>query len=54
MAALSTRLTTNPGTSAHVIGVLRIACAKLTAVAVVSAEVSSPSTTSISRMTAAG
>ena len=48
------RLTTKPGTSAHVIGILRIVCAKATAACSVSADVSSPSTTSIRRMTDAG
>ena len=48
------RLTTKPGTSAQVIGCLRIAWAKLTAAPTVSAEVSSPSTISISGMTEAG
>ena len=53
-AEFRTRLTTKPGTSAHVIGILRIACAKATAACRVSAAVSSPSTTSIRRMTDAG
>ena len=52
--ALRMRLTTKPGTSAQVIGCLRIAWAKLTAAPTVSAEVSSPSTISISGMTEAG
>ena len=52
--ALRMRLTTNPGTSAQVIGCLRIACANVTAAVVVSAEVSSPSTISISGITEAG
>ena len=51
---LSTRLTTKPGTSAQVIGCLRIAWAKVIAAATVSAEVSSPSTISISGITEAG
>ncbi len=42
------RLTTNPGTSTQVIGCLRIACAKVSVAVTVSAEVSSPSTISIS------
>ena len=54
MPALRMRLTTKPGTSAQVIGCLRIAWAKLTAAPTVSAEVSSPSTISISGMTEAG
>ena len=48
------RLTTKPGTSAHVIGCFLIACAKLTAACSVSAEVSSPSMISISGMIDAG
>ena len=48
------RLTTNPGASPQRIGVLRIAWAKLTAPCTVSGEVSSPSITSISRITDAG
>ena len=48
------RLTTKPGTSAQVIGCLRIAWAKVTAAVTVSAEVSSPSTISISGMIEAG
>ena len=48
------RLTTKPGTSTHVIGCLRIACANVIAAATVSAEVSSPSTISISGMIDAG
>ena len=48
------RLTTKPGTSAQVIGCLRIACANVTAAVTVSAEVSSPSTISISGMIEAG
>ena len=48
------RLTTKPGTSAHVIGCLRIAWANVTAVVVLSAEVSSPSTISIRGITEAG
>ena len=54
MPALRIRLTTKPGTSPQVIGCLRIAWAKLTATPTVSAEVSSPSTTSISGMIEAG
>jgi hypothetical protein len=52
--ALRMRLTTNPGTSAQVIGFLRIAWAKVTAACIVSAEVSSPRMTSMSGMTEAG
>ncbi len=48
------RLTTNPGTSAQVIGCLRIAWAKLTAAWTVSPELSSPSTISSSGITDAG
>ena len=48
------RLTTNPGTSAHVIGILRIVWAKAMAADSVSAAVSSPSMTSTRRMTDAG
>ena len=48
------RLTTKPGTSAQVMGCLRIACAKVTAAVSVSGEVSSPSTISISGMIEAG
>jgi hypothetical protein len=48
------RLTTNPGTSAHRTAVLRTAWAKLAADWSVSSEVSSPSMTSISRITEAG
>ena len=51
---LRIRFTTKPGTSAHVIGCLRIACANTTAAVTVSAEVSSPSTISISGMIEAG
>ena len=54
MPELRIRLTTKPGTSAQVIGCLRIAWAKLTATPTVSADVSSPSTISISGMTEAG
>jgi hypothetical protein len=54
MAELSTRLTTKPGTSAQVMGVLRIVWAKLTTACSVSGPVSSPSMISTSRMTAAG
>ena len=48
------RLTTKPGTSAQVIGCLRIVCAKVIAALTVSAEVSSPSTISISGIIDAG
>ena len=48
------RLTTKPGHSAARIGTLRICCAKVMAACTVSADVSSPSTTSISRITLAG
>ena len=48
------RFTTKPGTSPQRIGILRICCAKLIVVWTVSSEVSSPSTTSISRITEAG
>ncbi len=48
------RLTTKPGASPQRIGALRIAWAKLIAACAVSGEVSSPSITSISRMTEAG
>ena len=48
------RLTTNPGTSAQVIGCLRIDCANVTAAVTVSAEVSSPSTISIKGISEAG
>ena len=48
------RLTTKPGTSAQVIGCLRIAWANVSAAVTVSAEVSSPSTISISGITEAG
>ena len=51
---LRMRLTTNPGTSSHTIGCLRIAWAKLTAAVIVSASVSSPSTISTSGSTEAG
>ncbi len=54
MPELRIRLTTNPGTSMHVIGCLRIAWANVTAAVTVSAEVSSPSTISISGMIDAG
>ncbi len=52
--AVSTRLTTNPGTSAHVIGCLRIAWANVIAACIVSGDVWSPSTISISGIVAAG
>ena len=48
------RLTTKPGTSAQVIGCLRIACAKVTDALTVSGDVSSPSMISISGMIDAG
>ncbi len=51
---LRIRLTTKPGTSAQVIGCLRIAWAKLIAAVTVSRDVSSPSTISISGMIDAG
>ena len=54
MPALRMRLTTKPGTSAQVIGCLRIAWAKVTAAPTVSADVSSPSTISIKGMIEAG
>ena len=53
-AELRIRLTTKPGASPQRIGSFRIAWAKLTAVITVSGEVSSPSTTSISRIIDAG
>jgi hypothetical protein len=48
------RLTTKPGASAQRIGVLRICWAKFTPACMVSSDVSSPSMTSIRRMTEAG
>ena len=51
---LRIRLTTNPGTSPHRIGILRIRWAKLIATWTVSGAVSSPSITSIRRITEAG
>ena len=48
------RLTTKPGTSPQRIAVLRIAWAKLVVAWSVSSEVSSPSITSIRRITDAG
>ena len=53
-AELRMRLTTKPGTSPQRIGILRICWAKLAAACAVSGEVSSPSMTSISRITDAG
>src|SRR5581483_4690294 len=53
-AEVSMRLTTKPGTSAQVIGCLRIAWAKLIAASIVSGDVSSPSTISSSGITEAG
>jgi hypothetical protein len=53
-AAFSTRLTTNPGSSPHLMGFLRICIAKFAAPCDVSSAVRSPSTTSISRITEAG
>ena len=48
------RLTTKPGHSAARIGTLRICWAKVIAACTVCGELSSPSTTSISRITLAG
>ena len=53
-AELRMRLTTNPGTSAQVIGCLRILRAKLTAAVTVSGSLSGPSTISSSGITDAG
>ncbi len=54
MPEVRMRLTTKPGTSAQVIGCLRIAWAKATALPSVCSEVSSPSTISISGISDAG
>jgi hypothetical protein len=51
---LRIRLTTKPGASPQMIGCFLIVWAKLTIVATVSSDVSSPRTTSISGMTDAG
>ena len=53
-AEIRIRLTTKPGTSPQPIGCLRIACAKLDAACIVSAEVSAPAITSTRGSTEAG
>ena len=54
IAALRMRLTTKPGSSPQVIGILRIVCANVVAACIVSGDVLSPSTTSTRRMNDAG
>ena len=48
------RLTTKPGSSPQVIGILRIVWANVVATCIVSGEVSAPSTISTRRMIEAG
>ena len=54
IAEFRMRLTTKPGSSPQVIGILRIVCANVVAVCIVSGDVSAPSTTSTRRIIEAG